>query len=379
MKKSSFSYFSAFSLIFTLVFSSCGDKGGTIEPEEPKPIQPRAYTSVSTFAGSTTAVSGSIDGTGNDARFKSVKGVVQDSEGNFFVADGANNTIRKITPAGVVTTFAGTVGTFGNADGTGTAATFRVPAGLAIDASNSLYVADQSGHRIRKITPAGVVTNLAGSTLGSADGTGTNAQLDTPRGIVLDNAGNLFVASGNKIHKIVIATGVVTTFAGGGTGTNFDRQGTDAKFFGADGICIDKQNNLYVADGRSVRKITPTGLVTTIAGTNGDAGFRNGKGTDRTLFLQLVGIAIDEAGYLYVTDTHHGAVRRIAPDGTVSDFAGIAALPAESANTSIPYAPGDADGALMTARFRQPAFIHFGKDNILYLGEEGGHRVRKIQ
>lgn len=379
MIKLSISYFSVFLLGFTCLLTSCGGNDETVTPvEEPKPAQPRAYTEVSTFAGSLTAVTGSTDGTGTDARFNSTKSAVQDSNGNLFVADGANHTIRKITPTGVVTTFAGTSGVTGGTNGTGTSATFNLPYGLAIDASNNLYVAEQNGYRIRKITPAGEVTTLAGSGVwGTVDATGTSAQFKFPRGLALDNAGNLFVTDNKIIRKIVIATGVVTTFAGGSTGSTFDGQGTSAKFYVPDGICTDKQNNLYVADGRAVRKITPAGLVSTVVGNLNVSGMRNG--TTTALFNQAVGIAIDETGHLYVTEYNHGAVRRVAPDGTVSNFVGVSALPAESSSTNVATDSGDANGALTTARFRYPAYIHCGKDNILYVCEESGHRVRKIQ
>jgi sugar lactone lactonase YvrE len=374
MKKIRFSPFVYIALCASLFLGSCKDEPEIITPEEPKPVQPRAYTTVSTFAGSTTAQSGNANGTGNDARFNSTKSAVQDSDGNLYVADGANHVIRKITPAGVVTTFAGTAGTFGGTNGTGTIATFNLPYGLAIDASNNIYVAEQNGYRIRKITPAGEVTTLAGSGVaGSADGTGTNAQFQFPRGLALDNAGNLFVTDNKIIRKIVIATGVVTTFAGGGT--TFDGQGTSAKFYVPDQLCMDKQNNLYVADGRAVRKITPAGVVSTIAGNIGVGGFQNGQGSN-AFFSQLTGIAIDAVGYLYATEYLHGAVRRIAQDGTVTDFAGVVGIAGQS---SVAVQQGDTDGALTTARFRYPSYIHCGKDNILYVCEESGHRVRKIQ
>lgn len=377
MIKIRFSPFIYFAFCASLFFSSCKDEP-EVTPEEPKAVQPRAYTAVSTFAGSTTAVSGNANGTGNDARFNSTKSAIQDSDGNLFVADGTNHVIRKITPAGVVTTFAGTAGTSGGTNGTGTSATFNLPYGLAIDASNNIYVAEQNGYRIRKITPAGEVTTLAGSGVyGSTDGTGTNAQFQNPRGLVLDNAGNLFVSTFRTIRKIVIATGVVTTFAGGGTGSNYDGTGNNAQFYATEQLCIDKQNNIYVADHRAVRKITPAGVVSTIVGNFNATGMRNG--TTTALFTQITGIAIDETGYLYVTEYNHCAVRRIAPDGTVSNLAGVAALPAESSSTNVASDPGDADGAPSVARFRYPSYIHCGKDNILYVCEESGHRVRKIQ
>jgi len=154
---------------------------------------------VSTFTGSGTEGSG--NGTGTAAQFYYPFGVAVDSSGNIYVADTNNHRIRKITPAGVVSTFAGT-GTEGFANGTGTEAQFNLPTGVAVDSRGNVYVADQVNHRIRRITPAGVVSTLAGTgTRGHADGTGTEAQFNYPTGVAVDSSGNVFVAD-NVNHRI---------------------------------------------------------------------------------------------------------------------------------------------------------------------------------
>ena len=158
-----------------------------------------------------------IDGTGGDARFNVPTGIAVNSAGTLYVTDSQNCTIRKITPAGVVTTFAGESGACGSADGTGNAARFSVPQGAAVDSTGNVYVADTFNHTIRKITPGGVVTTLAGlaGNIGSADGTGSAARFNSPRGVAVDSAGTVYVADTNNhtIRKIT-AGGVVTTLAG---------------------------------------------------------------------------------------------------------------------------------------------------------------------
>jgi hypothetical protein len=216
---------------------------------------------VTTLAGGS---SGYEDGTGSAAKFSNPFGVAVDSSGNVYVADMNNNRIRKVTPAGVVTTLAGT-GVAGYADGAGTLAQFNAPAFVAVDSSANVYVAEMNGHRIRKVTPDGVVSTVAGSgSPGVADGVGTAAQFWNPLGIALDSTGNLYVAD-SYTHRIrkVTTEGVVITLAGGTRGFpedgNIDGTGTAAKFNYPAGIVVDPSGNLYVTEGNNqLRKITPT-------------------------------------------------------------------------------------------------------------------------
>ena len=264
--------------------------------------------STALLAGSTF---GFVNGTGAAAKFGNVAGVARDGFNNTFICDSENNCIRKITVTGVVTTFAG--GTLGTADGTGTAAQFNRPYGLAIDASGNLYVSDTYNHRIRKITSAGVVTTLAGSNQGFTNGTGTAAQFDYPFGIAVDASGNVYVGENCRVRKITTA-GVVTTFAGGTQGY-LNGTGTNARFNnGLNGIAIDTAGNLYVTDTFNyvIRKITPSAVVTTYAGT-GSTGSVDGDVSVAT-FNTLVGITIDPVNtILYASEYGNHRIRKIVP------------------------------------------------------------------
>ena len=201
---------------------------------------------VSTLAGS--GVASFLDGTGAASRFDSPRGVAVDAAGNVYVADTVNNRIRKITAGGVVTTLAGSA-VAGFLDGTGAAAQFFNPSGVAVDAAGNVYVADTLNNRIRKITAGAVVTTVAGSGVGGfADGTGAAAQFFNPVGVAVDAAGNVYVADrfNNRMRKIT-GVGVVSTLAGSIPGY-LDGPGSAALFLSPSGVAVDAAGNLYVAD-----------------------------------------------------------------------------------------------------------------------------------
>ena len=275
---------------------------------------------VSTLAGS--GARSYADGTGAAASFNNPLDLVVDAAGNVFVADQGNNRIRKITPAGVVTTFAGS-GVAGFADGTGTGARFNEPYGLTIDAAGNLYIADTENNRIRKITPAGVVTTIAGSVAGYQDGSASISKFFRPMDIVVDGAGNLFVIDeANRRIRLIDAAGNVSTFAGNGSLGFIDGTGTAASFNGAFHLTIDPSGNLYLADANNhaIRKITPGAVVSTIAG-NGTNGTTDGPGATAQFFYPY-GIAGDGAGNLIIGDGLNYKIRRINSANIVSTLAG---------------------------------------------------------
>ncbi len=314
---------------------------------------------VVTFAGISSGI-GSADGTGATASFARPTGIARDSLGNLYVADTGNQKIRKITPGAVVTTFAGS-GLSVDTDGTGVGAAFLFPTGIAIDVADNLYVT--TSNKIRKINPLGVVTTLAGSVVaGNADGTGAAASFDGPNGIAVDGGGFLYVAdgSGNLIRK-VSPLGVVTTLAGSGVFGFADGTGALASFFEPTGLAVDSTGNVYVADsGNSrVRKVTSAGVVTTVAGS-GVSAVIDGIGTNAA-FDYPVGLTIDTAGNLFVTDDGAQNIRVITLGGVVTTLAG-------GAN------PGhlDVDGNGLAALFVNPYGITINNSGFLYVAERGG-------
>jgi sugar lactone lactonase YvrE len=268
---------------------------------------------------------GNTDGPAGTATFASPRSVAADNEGNVFVADSLNHTIRKITRAGVVSTLAGSAGSPGSADGTGTAARFAIPAGVAVDPAGNLFVADLQNHTIRRITPAGVVSTIAGlaGVAGAIDGSGSQARFSSPVGVTVDRAGNLYVADmDNHVIRKISSVGSVTTFAGRlGSGGDVDGPAGDARFQLPISVAADPTGNVYVVDISldTVRKITPDGMVTTIAG--GPGGSNDGDGRAARFSFPL-GVGADNAGNIYVADSFNQLIRRISPSAAVTTVAG---------------------------------------------------------
>lgn len=274
--------------------------------------------SLSTFAGSTDG-SGTANGTGTAARFKQPRGMVSAPDGTLYIAESGTPTIRKVTPAGVVTTVVAT-GTFSN------------PEGMALNSSGTLFVADRSKHAIWSVdTSTGVATVFVGQPNGSGqlDGTGSGARFYSPAGLVCDANDNLFVADeyNHAIRKVTPA-GVVTTFAGElGSFDSVDGTGSNARFREPRGLALTPTGDLIVADrgNHTVRRITPAGVVSTLAGSPGQTGSVDGTGS-AARFDSPVGVAVDRFHQVFVTTRASHTVRRISPSGQVTTIGGMVGI-----------------------------------------------------
>lgn len=321
------------------------------------------YTmATSTLAGN--ANQGYADGSGTAADFNYVGGLATDAQGNLYVADVYNNRIRKITPAGVVTTVAGD-GTKGFVDGNSASSEFNNPYGVAVDGSGNIYVADTYNYAIRKITPAGIVSTIAGTgSAGFADGSGTAAKFSLPIRLTLDAQGNLFVADAQnqRIRKVTVS-GVVTTIAGDGVFGEIDANGTSAELGGPFDVTLDPQGNLFVCgiDNR-IRKISPGGDVTTFAGS-AVQGTADGMGAAAQFYLPQ-GIATDAQGNIYVADQYNNRIRKITQSGQVTTYLGGNA--------------GYVDGNGTAALFYRPTSIAFDSKGTMYVADLGNNVVRKV-
>jgi len=321
------------------------------------------------------------DGSNSQARFNNPSGFVMGINGIMYIADTFNNAIRMMNQNGQVITLAGST-TAGFINGVGTQASFKAPWGVAVDNFGTCYVADTGNNAIRMITSAGIVTTIAGSISGlsgSVDGIGTSARFNGPKGITVDNIGNIYVADtgNNSIRLINSTTYTVTTFAG--ISSNFingkaDGVGADASFYRPIGITTDSSRNIYVADymNNLIRKILPDATVSTLAGKTW-AGVFNLEDSSylNSTFNGPVGIAIDDANNIYITELINNTIRKLS-GGNVTTFAG-------SDGT---YADGDAlrivNQMNEPGTFSGPYGIVVNSYNAVFVCDSGNNSIRKI-
>ena len=366
--------------------------GACVAVKEPERTREGWPARVTTAAGDGSP--GTQDGAALQSRFQDPFGVAAAPDGSVYVADaGESNRIRKLTPQGAVSTVAG--GGEGFADGAGAAAAFSTPSGLALDAAGNLYVADTGNNRVRRVSPEGVVTTVAGDgTAGFRDGAAAQAQFDAPVGLAADKEGNVYVADTyNDRVRVITKDGQVRTFAGLGAPGYADGGALDAALFDTPcAVAVSEGGEVFVADtgNNRLRKITKEGQVVTLnlvnppdpaqpdaaqanAGDNPNPGATpQAEGTNATAapatpfgLSKPAGLALTRDGFIYVTELDRARVVQVAPDGTARVIAGLG--------------PGFADGdGRKEARFNQPAGLALAADGSLLVTDGANYLVRRV-
>jgi sugar lactone lactonase YvrE len=331
---------------------------------------------ITTSAGNGASGFGGDGGPATAAQLNSPFGVAIDSVGNLYIADPFTSRIRKVTAAGVINTVAGN-GSFGFSGdgGPATSAQLNFPASVAVDSVGNLYFSDSANNRIRKVTPAGTISTVAGNGTAGFSGDGgpaTAAQLNSPFGVAIDLVGNLYIADPNndRIRKVT-AAGVINTVAGNGI-FGFSGDGgpaTSARLGSPPGVAVDSEGNLYIADqfNHCIRKVTPAAVISTVVG-NGSAGFSGDGGPATSAKLNAPsGVAVDSAGNLYIADRGNYRVRRVMASGVISTVAG---------NGTVGYS-GDGGPATL-AQMGFPTSVAADPANNLYIADQSNHVVRKV-
>jgi len=334
-------------------------------------ISPAGVLSV--VAGNGTQGFSGDGGLATSASLRDPGGIVVDAAGNLYIADTSNQRIRKVTPAGIITTLAGNR-SFGFAGdgGPATSASLGYPEGIALDAAGNFYIADTWNGRIRKVTPSGIINTVAGDGTSGFSGDGglaTSASLD-PSGLVVDAVGNLYIAdrANDRIRKVT-ATGTISTVAGGGSSLSDGVPATSAHLSFPWGVAIDRAGNIYVADTNysQVRKVTPAGIISTVAGNRSFGFAGDGRpATEASLYFPN-GVAVDAVGNAYIADTFNNRIRKVTPAGIISTVAG---------NGSFRFS-GDG-GPATSASFRLPGGVAVDTAGNLFVADKDNHRVRRI-
>ena len=330
---------------------------------------------ITTIAGNGAAGYGGDGGQATAASLQP-ESVAMDRTGNLFIADTRNQRIREVTPDGVIGTVAGN-GTWGFSGDKAPAifAQFNYPYDVAVDSMGNLFIADYLNNRIRKVSPYGIITTIAGTGTpgyGGDGGPATSAYLHAPYGVAVDTAGNLFIADSNneRIRKVT-PEGVISTVAGTGA-RGFGGDGgpaTSAQFYTPRGIAVDTTGNLFIADinNNRIRKVTPGGVISTVAG-NGVRGFGGDGGPATSALLNFpLGVAVDTAGYLFIADSDNNRIRRVTPGGIIATIAG----------NGVRGFGGDGDQAT-AAYLNAPIGLAVDAEGNLYIADAGNRCVRKV-
>lgn len=331
-----------------------------------------ASSTVSTLAGS-AGTPGFADGTGSAARFRQLAGIAAAPNDVVYVADAGNHAIRSVDANGAVTTVAGT-GSPGFYDDQGTFAEFNNPQGVAVDTLGNVYVADTGNHSIRRIDSNGNVTTLAGDgTAGFADGTGSSARFNSPRGVAVDNQGRVLVAdTGNHAVRRIESNGAVSTLSGDGTAGSADSP--NARFNGLAGVAVDGQTvYVYLADtgNHRIRRLDSNNNNNVITLAGADRGFKDGTAS-QSRFADPTGIAVDGAGHIIVAETTNSLIREVDPALALNNLPNaVFTLAGTGARSST-------DGAGNVAKFNKPAGVAVLASSAVIVADTGNNTLRKI-
>ncbi len=329
---------------------------------------------ISTVAGTGTAGFSGDNNPAVQAQLDSPYDVAVDGSGNLYIADRRNNRIRKIDTDGDISTVAGTGRSqYGGDNDLAVEAPVNFPSGVALDGDGNLYIADTNNHRIRKVDASGIITTVAGGSIGDG-GPATQAQLDFARGLALDGSDNLYIAdtSHNRIRK-VDAEGIITTFAGTGQfGYGGDNDpALEAQLRSPQGVALDGSGNLYIADTKNhrIRRVdAATENITRVAGRGTSGGYSGDGGPATAAKLDgPLSVALDGSGNLYIADTDNHRIRKIDTAGDISTVAG-----SETSGF-------DGDGAAADqAQLNSPGDVTLDGSGNLYIADTGNHRIRKV-
>ncbi len=331
---------------------------------------------ITTVAGTGEASFSGDEGPAISASLNQLFGIAVDATGNLYIADLFNHRIRKVSPDGIITTVAGTgEASFSGDEGPATSASLNLPFDITVDAAGNLYIADKDNHRIRKVDTAGIITTVAGTEEAGFSGDGgpaTDAKLNFPRDVAVDVTGKLYIAdTENFLVRKVSADGIISTVAGNGI-FKFAGDGgpaTSALMNNPTSVALDAAGNLYIADlsNSRIRKVSPGGVISTVAG-NEIRGFSGDGGLATSASLNLPrGVAFDTAGNLYIADWLNQRIRKVSPGGIISTVAG---------NGERGFS-GDG-GPAISASLNQPFGIAVDATDNLYIADRFNHRIRKV-
>ncbi len=295
-------------------------------------------------------------------------GVAVDGAGNLFIADTGNNRIRRVSPSGIITTVAGN-GSLGFSGDGGPATTAQVSGGpLAVDAAGNLYIADGVNYRVRKVSPRGIITTVAGNGTCCFSGDGgpaTSAQV-VAVGVAVDRGGNLLIADSVRIRR-VSPSGIISTVPGSESLPASGNRGV------AWGVAVDGAGNVLVAALGAILRISPSGTVTTVAGGLPGGGFSGDGGPATSARLSgALSVAADDAGNFFIAEAGDGRIRRVSTGGMISTVAGNG-----TGVLGVSYFSGDG-GPAPSAELNHPSSVAVDGSGNLFIADSGNNRIRKV-